>query len=58
VTEAFTKKPHPPAAKAKDTAVCRVRQAIVNETLGLELIRFYEDSFIMEYGPRKQYEDG
>lgn len=43
-----------PTPKSKDTAICRVRQAIVDEALGLELLRFYEDSLVVEYGPKKQ----
>jgi hypothetical protein len=36
-----------PASKAKDATISRIRQVIVNETLGLENFRFYEDSLVM-----------
>ena len=39
--------PNSPAPKAKDATISRIRQVIVNETLGLEFFRFDEDSLVM-----------
>jgi hypothetical protein len=46
-----------PASKPKCSAVCGVRQVIVDEALRLEFVRFYVDSLVVEYGPRSRRKD-
>jgi hypothetical protein len=43
-----------PASKPKGAAVGRVRKGIIfDEAFGLELVRLFKDSFVVQYGPGK-----